>query len=120
MQQADFQAVGGFDEQYVGYGVSDADFATRCEQHGLTFLQVPQGVLHQYHERYDPPVNHLFDIVNNAACYQARWGSYPLQHHLEKFAQAGWINADFSEAGLRICRMPTDKEMQQFVSAADS
>lgn len=115
IQKADFDALHGFDEQFTGYGVSDADFAARCKAAGYALLQVEDGVLHQFHPRFEPPVNHLFDIVNNAAPYKARWGAYPFSHYLEQFAKDGWINDDYTQTGPRIRRIPTEKEMKNYL-----
>lgn len=115
IQKADFNALNGFDEQFTGYGVSDADFAARCKAAGYTLHHVDDGVLHQFHPRFEPPVNHLFDIVNNAAPYKARWGAYPFSHYLEQFAEDGWINDDYSQSGPRIRRIPTEKDMKSYL-----
>ena len=115
IQKQDFDELNGFDEQFTGYGVSDADFAARCKAAGYSLLRVDDGVLHQFHPRFEPPVNHLFDIVNNAAPYKERWGAYPFSHYLEQFAKDGWINDDYTQSGPRIRRIPTEKEMKSYL-----
>ena len=47
----------GFDEDYVGYGYDDDDFANRLSAKGIQFVfHEEEDVLvhHQYHERYEP------------------------------------------------------------------
>ncbi|MCW8109773.1 galactosyltransferase-related protein [Alteromonas ponticola] len=114
--KTDFETVGGFDEAFHGYGVGDLDFASRCETAGLSLFLVPGEVLHQYHPTFDPPINHLFDIVNNASVFKQKWGRYPLEHCLQKFADEGLINADYHETGLRVRRMPSQEEIHAHLS----
>ena len=46
-----FNKLGGFDEQFVGYGVEDTDFAYRAYKAGLKFEWAPWAMcVHQYHE----------------------------------------------------------------------
>lgn len=116
----DYDTVHGFDEHYSGYGVGDIDFATRCHQHGFLLEQVPAAVLHQYHPYCDPPINHLFDIVSNATRYKEKWGSYPLKHFLEQFAEEGLIHPDYQTSGLRVRRLPTDEEIKSHIKLQPS
>ncbi|MCW8090968.1 glycosyltransferase family 2 protein [Alteromonas sp. ASW11-130] len=117
INQADFDDVGGFDEAFHGYGVGDMDFASRCEAEGLSLYLIPEEVLHQYHPTFDPPINHLFDIVNNASVFKRKWGRYPLEQYLKQFAEEGLINADYHEAGLRVKRMPSQDEIYAHLSS---
>ena len=112
MLQSDFTQVGGFDEQYEGFGVSDVDFAARCQAADMTLYTLPDKVLHQFHPRVDPPINHLSDIVNNARLYYERWGQYPLQDWLHEFAREGLINHNFASEGLKVRRLPSGDEIQ--------
>jgi len=49
------QAVGGFDESYVGWGYEDSDLCVRLLRHGLRIRQAPAGtcVLHLWHAERD-------------------------------------------------------------------
>ncbi|NMH60011.1 glycosyltransferase family 2 protein [Alteromonas ponticola] len=116
MNKTDFETVDGFDEAFHGYGVGDVDFASRCEAAGLRLHLIPEEVLHQYHPTFDPPINHLFDIVNNASVFKQKWGRYPLEQCLKKFADEGLINPDYQEAGLRVRRMPSQEEIHAHLS----
>ncbi len=83
---------GGFDERYVGYGGEDTDFGHRAVECGLD-----HGVLgdarayHQWHPVSSPPVEHLDDILRNAALFHARWGWWPMRGWLEAFEERGLV-----------------------------
>ncbi|WP_175405153.1 glycosyltransferase family 2 protein [Salinimonas lutimaris] len=110
--KADFIRTGGFDESYHGVGVGDIDFAARCDELGFALVMLKNDVLHQFYPGVEPPVQQLFDIVNNATRYKQKWGEYPLQGWLQQFAQSGLINDDYETEGLRVKRLPTDEEIQ--------
>jgi GT2 family glycosyltransferase len=94
--------IGGFDEQYEGYGGEDTDFALRARQQGVGFTWVGGAeAYHQWHPSGSPPVRHLDDILRNGARFARRWGFWPMQGWLEQFAElglvqragAGWVRA---------------------------
>lgn len=87
-----FEALGGFDEAYLGYGGEDTDFGFRADAAGLPllFLGGP-GAFHQYHPSPDPPLQHFGDIVRNAQLFRARWGFWPMQGWLQQFEAMGLI-----------------------------
>lgn len=83
--------IGGFCEEYVGYGGEDTDFA-RCAVAagvGLGWTGAARA-FHQHHAIESPPVRHLDDILRNGAVFHRRWGRWPM---------AGWLRA-FEELGL--------------------
>ncbi|QIG42094.1 glycosyltransferase family 2 protein [Nocardioides anomalus] len=86
---------GGFCEDYVGYGGEDTDFGHAVVRSGLE-----HGVLggarayHQWHPVSRPPVEHLDDVLRNAALFHERWGRWPME---------GWLAA-FEERGLAAFR----------------
>jgi GT2 family glycosyltransferase len=85
--------LGGFCEQYAGYGGEDTDFAWVAASLGVPLIWV--GGAHAYHQHHpvsDPPVEHLEEIVVNARTFRRRWGRWPM---------AGWLDA-FEERGLLI------------------
>jgi hypothetical protein len=51
---------------------------------------------HQYHPVSDPPIEHLDDIVRNAAIFHQRWGWWPMQGWLREFEARGLIRRDAS------------------------
>lgn len=85
----------GFDEDYVGYGAEDTDFAHRAHEAGieLAWLGGAAGY-HQYHPISDPPVEHLDDILVNGARFAARWGTWPMTGWLEAFEARGLVRRD--------------------------
>lgn len=86
-----WQRIGGFCEDYAGYGGEDTDFARLAQRAGVGLAWVGGArAYHQWHPTQDPPVQHLADIVRNANLFYSRWGSWPM---------GGWLNA-FRERGL--------------------
>jgi GT2 family glycosyltransferase len=87
----DWELLGGFDEDYVGYGGEDTDFGQRVRTEGGTMLWIGGALAHhQHHATSSPPVRHLEEIVDNANRFAAKWGWWPME---------GWLTA-FEEAGL--------------------
>lgn len=85
------QQIGGFDEGYSGYGAEDTDFAVSTHAHGVDIVFVNDTVLHQYHDKYDPPLQHFEDIVTNATYFYKKWGTWPMQHWLQGFEKLGLV-----------------------------
>lgn len=82
----------GFCEQYVGYGAEDTDYAHHAATRGLGFGWTGTArAYHQHHETQDPPVQHLRDILRNAAVFHARWGQWPMLDWLRAFEQLGLV-----------------------------
>lgn len=89
--RAVWDAVGGFDERYVGYGGEDTDFAHRAARAGAGLAWVGAArAFHQHHPVSSPPVEHVDDIVRNAGIFHDTWGRWPM---------GGWLDA-FEERGL--------------------
>lgn len=92
---ADWARVGGFCEQYVGYGGEDTDFGQAAAAAGVEMTWVGGAwAFHQYHPTEDPPVQHLDDILRNAAIFQRRWGWWPMRGWLDEFARRGLARFD--------------------------
>jgi hypothetical protein len=86
----DWQALGGFCEDYVGYGGEDTDFGQRLGAANGTLLWVGgAAAYHQHHPSESPPVQHLDAIVANANRFHDRWGWFPMEGWLERFAAMG-------------------------------
>ncbi|MFJ1589295.1 glycosyltransferase family 2 protein [Kitasatospora albolonga] len=86
-----WHTIGGFCEEYEGYGGEDTDFGQRARQAGVPLTWVGGApAFHQHHPVSDPPVAHLRDILRNAETFHRRWGWWPM---------AGWLHA-FAERGL--------------------
>ena len=89
----DFTRIGGFDEDYLGYGAEDTDFGQRLARGGGQLLFVGgAGAVHQYHPSPNPPVQHVADIVANANVFADKWGWWPMQTWLEQFRDRGLVH----------------------------
>lgn len=98
---ATWTRIGGFDEEYVGYGAEDTDFGSRARALGVDLVWVGGAeAFHQHHPVSRPPVEHLEDIVRNATLFHRRWGHWPMSGWLEEFARRGLV--DWSEAELTL------------------
>jgi len=85
-----WEAVGGFDEAYVGYGGEDTDFGQRLRASGGRLLWVGGAAAHhQHHPTTSPPVQHVHDVVANANRFARRWGWWPMEGWLDAFAAQG-------------------------------
>ena len=113
--RSDFERVGGFDTEYSGFGIGDYDFAMRCSKAGLFLLNSGRYVYKQFHVHYNPPVNHLCDLVANAELFKRKWGAYPACKWFTQFADIGLINPDFKDAGMRASRLVSEEEMSRYL-----
>ena len=104
-----FFSFGGFDPSFVGYGAEDTDFAFTARAHDIPFYKISAKAYHQYHPSYDPPLNHLEDIVNNAKNFYRKWQIMPMKKWLDRFSQMGYLK--ISDRDLEIVKYPTDKEL---------
>lgn len=87
--------IGGFDEAYVGYGGEDTDLGQRARRAGVGLCWVGGAwAFHQHHPTRTPPVQHLEDILRNAALFRRRWGWWPMQGWLRAFADRGLAHYD--------------------------
>ncbi|MTB89090.1 glycosyltransferase family 2 protein [Aeromicrobium senzhongii] len=84
--------IGGFCEQYVGYGGEDTDFAQCAVAAGLELGWTGAArAFHQHHPVERPPIRHLDDILRNGAIFRRRWGRWPMQGWLDAFAERGLV-----------------------------
>ncbi len=111
VRAATYDRLGGFDEDFSGYGAEDTDLAFRADAAGvpILFLGGPKAY-HQHHPGFDPPLQHFRDIVANAGRFHARHGIWPMDGWLDGFARLGLIAAD-RRAGIVVHRDPTPDEM---------
>jgi GT2 family glycosyltransferase len=110
IRRARYEALGGFDEGYAGYGAEDTDFGFRAREAGLPLLFLGgTGSFHQYHGVISPPLQHLADIVRNARRFRACWGMWPMTGWLEQFAALGLVTVDDNE--LRLIREATPADL---------
>lgn len=87
-----WETSGGFHPGYVGYGAEDTDFARTLVARGLQLAWDGSArAYHQHHPVSRPPVEHLDDILRNAALFHRRWGEWPMQGWLEQFEERGLV-----------------------------
>jgi N-acetylglucosaminyl-diphospho-decaprenol L-rhamnosyltransferase len=87
-----WRASGGFCEQYVGYGGEDTDFARVLGRRGIGLGWTGGArAYHQWHPVSRPPVEHLHDIVRNAALFHRRWGEWPMTGWLDELERRGLV-----------------------------
>ncbi len=80
--------VGGFCEDYVGYGGEDTDFGRRAQAAGVPSWWV--GGAWAFHQHHAPGRAAVADVVRNAGVFFDRWGWWPM---------SGWLQ-DYQEQGL--------------------
>lgn len=90
-----WERLGGFCEEYVGYGAEDTDFGHHvlATGLGLGWAGTPRAY-HQHHPSSDPPVEHLDDILRNGRIFNVRWGRWPMEGWLTEFEERGLIVRD--------------------------
>lgn len=92
VRRSGFEALGGFDEAFVGYGAEDTDLGFRAGKADMPLLLMAgPGAFHQHHPISDPPIEHLDDILRNAATFHAKWRTWPMEGWLRQFAALGLI-----------------------------
>ena len=108
-----FDALGGFDTAYVGYGAEDTDFAFRARACGMPFYLTAEIVYHQQHSVCRPPLNHLDSIVINANRFYDQWQHWAMAGWLGEFAELGLIEWQAAQtAPITLLRAPTEKELE--------
>ncbi|MFC7485719.1 glycosyltransferase family 2 protein [Knoellia sp. CPCC 206453] len=95
MTATTWTTLGGFHEEYVGYGAEDTDFGAVARSRGVDLVWVGGAdAYHQYHPVSHPPVEHVVDIVRNATTFHRRWGAWPMRGWLDEFAARGLVTFD--------------------------
>lgn len=115
IQKQTFEKIGGFDESFMGYGAEDTDFAMMFHKADVKLIFVRDYVLHQYHDKYDPPVNHFHSIIENATRYKQKWDVLPMQRWLKAFEEMGLIKIDEAD-NIVVSQQPTDSQIKNSVS----
>lgn len=108
--KTDLLRAGGFDENLTGYGAEDTDFAVCLAKHAIYFSFVDDKILHQYHEKYDPPLNHFDDIIKNATYYYHKHGVWPMEGWLQKFTSMRYIK--WNNDSIEIVRKPSKYDIE--------
>ncbi|NIK47702.1 glycosyltransferase family 2 protein [Variibacter gotjawalensis] len=109
-----FEALSGFDDEFVGYGGEDTDFGYRAAEQGLPLMFMGGAyAFHQHHGVIDPPLHHFHDIIRNAQLFYAKWGVWPMRDWLDAFVELRLIER--SSDALKLLRVPTLDEIRQAV-----
>ncbi len=116
IQKQTFNNIGGFDESFTGYGAEDTDFAMAFHEAGVEQIFVNDYVLHQYHDKYDPPLNHFNSIIENAVRYQKKWKVLPMQRWLKAFESLGLIEIEPS-GQIIVKQQPDSLQLKSCLSA---
>jgi len=108
-----FERIGGFDTDYIGYGAEDTDFAFTAKALGIDFYLTDDVVYHQQHSVYRPPLNHLDSIVVNANRFYDKWQHWAMSGWLSEFAQLQLIDWSAAKSTpIVIQKLPTKSEIQ--------
>ncbi|MET1133178.1 MAG: galactosyltransferase-related protein [Aeromicrobium sp.] len=105
-----WERIGGFHEEYAGYGGEDTDFAHCAAAAGIGLGWTGGArAFHQHHRVQRPPVDHLDDILRNGSLFRRRWGRWPMTGWLEQFEQRGLVERrgdDWVRAGGPVRKVP--------------
>ena len=89
---ATFEELGGFHEEYEGYGGEDTDLGWSARDAGMTLAWMGGAdAFHQWHPVSDPPVEHVEDILRNGRIFFRRWGRWPMEGWLRALAELGMV-----------------------------
>ncbi|MFC6861830.1 glycosyltransferase family 2 protein [Zunongwangia atlantica] len=111
IKRSTFLKLGGFHENYQGYGAEDTDLGQKFEMHTLNLYRANAIVYHQYHQVYRPPLNHFLGIVRNAQVFYDRWGFMPMMNWIEKFKETKLV--EINNGQLKVLRLPTSNEIEE-------
>ena len=105
-----FIDLGGFDTNFRGYGGEDTDFSFTARSRGVSLYKIGALAYHQFHPSYDPPLNHLAEIVSNALVFYDKWQILPMDKWLRKFADMKYIRLQNNQ--IKILKYPTPAEVK--------
>ncbi len=108
-----FGRIGGFDENYAGYGAEDTDFAFMAREQGIGFGFAAARAYHQHHAVCKPPLNHFRSILINAERFRQKWGLWPMEKWLRQFDELGLIDFNVDSDELAILRDPTESQIRE-------
>ena len=92
------ERIGGFDEEYRGYGIEDTDFAMRAARAEVPLAWVGGALaFHQHHAPTRLRPEGVPALVANARRYRERWGEWPARGWLAELDAAGLVDWDEAE-----------------------
>jgi GT2 family glycosyltransferase len=104
----DWTTLGGFCEDYVGYGAEDTDLAQRAASLGGSLIWVGGAwAYHQHHHTTHANSLHTAAIVRNANLFHDRWGWFPMTDWLDDLARTGHVYYHPAERKWRAARPRT-------------
>ncbi|MDJ0277838.1 glycosyltransferase [Sphingomonas sp. 2R-10] len=107
-----WDAAGGMDTGYAGYGAEETDFAWRLAAAGVPMAWVGGALAwHQHHAVHIPPLHQFDAILRNATRFHARWGRWCMDYWLGQFADAGLIRWSPDADAIALVRTPTTAEI---------
>lgn len=117
LTKSTFEIIGGFCEDYSGYGGEDTDFALEAKRNNVPFYLCDAVVFHQQHAFYRPALNHFNDIVKNARTFHRRWNRWAMENQLQAFSEAGYLNWSEGERPetLKVLKQPSAEAVEQAV-----
>ncbi len=108
-----WQSVGGMDEQFVGYGGEETDFAASAATAGVRTFRVGKArVYHQHHLISIPPLLHFQSILGNAQRFRDKHGRWCMEYWLGQFRDRGLIRWDEGGDILKVLREPEPHEIK--------
>jgi len=113
LRKRTWQAIGGMDERFVGYGGEETDFAASAEQAGVKTYRVGGArVYHQHHPVLIPPLHNFDPILRNARLFQEKHGRWCMGYWLGQFREAGLIRWEEDGDALDVLRFPDPTEIE--------
>ncbi len=91
LSKTKFAEIGGFDEDFVGYGGEDTDFSFMAREKNIPFFLSNAIVFHQQHAVSSPPLGHFEDIVTNANVFYKKWNRWAMEAWLIEFKELDLI-----------------------------
>jgi hypothetical protein len=102
---ATWAAIGGFCEDYTGYGGEDTDFACAARDAGAGLYWVGgAAAFHQHHPPARETPARIAEIVRNARLFHRRRGRWPMTGWLEHLAARGVVSFDPAAGVLQLTR----------------
>ena len=107
-----WERLGGFCEDYTGYGGEDTDLARSARARGIGLGCVGGArAYHQHHPVHVPPLQHFAPILANATRFKARHGRWCMTYWLGQFRAAGLIAWEDDAPAIRTLRRPDPSEI---------